>query len=462
MNRNPALFISTILFVVLFYHQTPGLNLGIFSVLVWVMLLLIPGVTKSRSFWWLSAATLLSAVSFAWYGDFLSFASLLISLLLTGYKALYPSLRLITFPFAAFYNYVTFIIRAPQVNTWIPGTGSNAGSVFKKLLTYFIIPVGVFLIFALVYAQGSSKFAALFHLNWQVDLGQIIVLLLVGFFLMFSFFHFSVPEMLVRYNGELLDDFGEHMGQRESPITSFFDLNMQRRSGEVTLVLLNALLIFFNVVYVLEQFGQPVIGDGGGSLSSGVHERVYALIFSIVMAVLVIMIYFRKELNFEKDSRLLKILSMVWIGLNAVLVVIVMAKNIEYVQAFGLTFRRIGVFIFLLLALTGLALTRHKLASRKTNWFLITRMTSVCLGTLVISAAINWSWLVTKYNLRYQEKPDMGYLFSLHYNRGLLDQALGDNHSQPYTREKNRSYVEGQKESKLLSRRLYYFSVRFE
>ncbi len=462
MKRNPALFISTILFVVLFYRQTPGLNLGIFAVLVWVMLLFIPGVTKTRSFWWLSAATLLSAVSFAWYGDFLSFASLLISLSLAGYKALYSSLRLVTFPFAAFYNYVTFIIRAPRVNTWMPDAGNSAGSVFKKLLTYVIIPVGVFLIFALVYAQGSSRFAALFYLNWQVNLGQIVVLSVVGFFLMFSFFHFSVPDMLVRYNGELLDDFGKHVGAQESKIGGFFDLSMQRRSGEVTLVLLNALIILFNIVYVLEQFGQPVIGDAGGSLSSGVHERVYALIFSIIMAVLVIMVYFRKELNFRKDSQLLKILSMIWIGLNAVLVVIVMAKNIEYVQVFGLTFRRIGVFIFLLLALTGLALTRHKLAFRKANWFLITRFVSVCLGTLVISAAINWSWLVTKYNLRYQAKPDMGYLFSLNYNRGLLDQALGENHPQPYTRGKNRSYVEGQKESKWLSRRLYYFSVRFE
>ncbi|ULT43430.1 DUF4173 domain-containing protein [Niabella defluvii] len=98
------------------------------------------------------------------------------------------------------------------------------------------------------------------------------------------------------------------------------------------------------------------------------HERVYVLILSIVMAIAVIMIYFQGLLNFDTQSHLLKKLSFLWIGLNVLLILTVFFRNLEYVAAYGLTFKRIGVFLFLLLSLLGLFTTWIKLKKKKDQY----------------------------------------------------------------------------------------------
>jgi hypothetical protein len=83
------------------------------------------------------------------------------------------------------------------------------------------------------------------------------------------------------------------------------------------------------------------------------------------MAILVIMFYFKSDFNFDPKAGLMKILAKIWIFLNAVLVLSAAVKNYEYIISYGFTYKRLGVFAFLLLSLVGLALTFLKIQKKK-------------------------------------------------------------------------------------------------
>ena len=143
---------------------------------------------------------------------------------------------------------------------------------------------------------------------------------------------------------------------------SFLDIDFERRSGEITLVLLNVLLLVFIVTYNYEQFFEIVEKS---KLSAATHERVNSVIFSIVMAVGVIMFYFKGGFNFDKKAKNLKRLSKIWIFLNGILILSTIIKNSEYVSFYGLTYKRLGVYAFLILAIVGLVFTFLKITKQK-------------------------------------------------------------------------------------------------
>ncbi len=456
MKRNIFFFSSVVLFVLLFYGQDPGINISIFGIVAWCSLFIVMEKRKRSSvFWALSVAAFISILSFAWYGDFISFAAMFMSLLLTGFKAFYPKLNILSFPFGLAFNYASFIFRVLVPKKWL-GLSISGDGLFKKILGYILIP-GVFVaLFIGVYMQASDKFASLFIIDVEFDLFQLTVLGLIGFFLMFNFFYFAVPKILIYCNGYLKDDFSEGYALRKAKGSHLLDIASQRRSGEISLVLLNLVLAFFIVTYSIEQFGSKEIS---GTLSNEVHERVYVLIFSIVMAIVVIMIYFQGLLNFDNQSRLLRMLSFIWIELNILLVLTVLFRNLEYVAAYGLTFKRIGVFIFLLLSLAGLVVTWYKISYRKTNIFLVNRMIWTCYTVLIISCVINWSWIVTSYNTSRFQNPDWNYLQSLDYNKQLLNNIYlrkGMDNSRIISKAKEA------RSGKVLSSRLYYEFLNLE
>lgn len=450
MKKNIFFFLSVVLFVVLFYNQEPGINISIFGCTAWLFLYFsIEEKKRTNGFRILSAASFASLLSFAWYGDFISFAAVFISLLLTGFKAFYPKLNIVSFPVGLAFNYASFLFRVLVPRKWL-GLSISGDGLFKRIVSYLLIPAIFVSLFIGVYSLASKSFASLFMIDFDFDIFQLSILTALGFFLMFNFFYFSVPKMLIWYNGYLKDNFSEGYTLRQAKGFRFLDLVSQRRSGEISLTLLNIVLVFFIITYSIEQFGGREIA---GTLSNEVHERVYVLILSIVMAIIVIMIYFQGLLNFDIHSKLLKKLAFVWIGLNILLIGTVLFRNMEYVAAYGLTFKRIGVFIFLLLSMAGLLLTGYKIAYRKTNIFLINRMVWAFYAVLVISCAINWSWIVTKYNTIHFKNPDWQYLETLDYNKKLLHTIYLQNGRDA---GKIEAQVKNNRSGKFLSKRLYY------
>lgn len=450
MKKNIYLIVSTLLFTYLFYEQEPGINVSIIASVVFTCLLLdTHSKRRNKVFLLLSISTIMCIISFAWYGDFISFVALFFVVLVTGYKAYYPKLSLASFLFSLAFNYGTFLFRVPQVKHWL-NIKLGKKNFYKKLVNYFVIPILLISIFAFFYNLASDSFASFLHIDWKLNFIEIILLTCFGFFLMFTFFYFSVPKLLIKYNNDLTDDFKPDFHIKNKEILSSSDMSFTRRGGEISLCLLNILILFFIIVYCREQFSSNTKST---NLSSDVHARVYIIIASIAMAIVVIMGYFKGVLNFDKRVSFLKILSYIWIGLNAFLILISIAKNMEYVSAFGLTFKRIGVFIFLALSIIGLLITYYKITFVKTNFYLVNRMVWVLFITLLVTSTINWSWIVTKYNLTSFKDPDWDYLYSLNYNKKILYDLDKDRFiKKDYPMESVRT----QKNTHFLSSHLYY------
>lgn len=278
----------------------------------------------------------------------------------------------------------------------------------------------------------------------------------VGIFIAFNYWNYAVERFIYKKNHLLDDDFKDEAKIQKSTY-SFLDLDSERTSGIISFFCLNILLIFFIITYNYEQFYEvlktPV------QLSEETHERVNAVIISIIMAVLVIMFYFKSGFNFDPKAKLMKILARIWIILNAILVLSAAVKNYEYIISYGLTYKRLGVFAFLLLALIGLALTFIKIQRKKRNAFLFNGMIWYFYGTILACSYVNWGGIITSQNMKRKDFVVNYHLEQINFSeRGLLKYA--DEKNSPQLKKKVLEKVKEQKSRPFLSKIIYYETLK--
>lgn len=420
MKTYQLIAFTTALFIVLFYNETLGLNVGILG-LVFSILIIIdtPKSRRSGSFLFVIGMSFLSACAFAWYGDFASFLALFLSVFLSAFLSRTNSLKpLLVIPVFAF-NFLGFIYRFFVDSHWLPPFKTNR--ILQRVVSVLVIPalfVGAFLA---IYSAGSENFANVWkNWNWNLDLWQFIVLAAVGFFVSYNIWYFSIPGYFFKQNHFLKNEFLQE-DKIARPTWQFLDLNAERSSGVISFLLLNGLLAFFIIVYNVEQFsGWHQVS--AAQLSENTHERVGAVIVSIIMAVFVIMFYFKSHFNFDEKAKPLRVLALIWVVLNAILVLSSMVVNAEYVINFGITYKRLGVFAFLILCLLGLYFTLIKLHHKRTNAFLFNRMIWFFYGLVLICSFINWGGIATRYNLKHQ-KGDANFLKTFSFNEHLINKG---------------------------------------
>ena len=121
MKTHHLIFLVTAMFVVLFYDQESGLNIGILGILVAVLTYFNTEKRfKTRTFYSVLATSILSSIAFAWYGDFASFLAIFTSLFLLGFTSKNKELKsILVIPVFAI-NFVTFIYRVFQLEQWLP------------------------------------------------------------------------------------------------------------------------------------------------------------------------------------------------------------------------------------------------------------------------------------------------------------------------------------------------------
>jgi hypothetical protein len=453
MKKFRSVCIGTLAFVILFYDQSLGLNVAFFALIMWLILFRQRVKREAvKDFWILSICLFFSAFSFAWFGDAFSFFALFVSLMVLGFQSQFPRINALLYPFLWFFNYAGFVFRFFFFKYWFPKPIPQT-NLWKKILALIVIPGFFVVVFTIIYTSGSTIFYSFFQkINFNPILLQIIFLTCLGFFILFNLCYIFIPKLFLKINSHLGTDFTNEKRINLKPTFPSFEINFERKSGEVSLILLNILLVFFIVTYNYEQFFSVV----KGSLSEEVHERVATIIFSIVMAIGVIMFYFKSSFNFDQAAGFLKKLSFLWIILNALLIVSAFLKNTEYVSDFGLTYKRIGVYIFLGLSLAGLLVTYFKIKLKKTNSFLLNRMLRVFFFTFIITSWINFSWIVTKYNIAYHKNDDVEYLKGLDFNKQILyDTYKNDPQWKNYFETEIRS-IESKRSKSFLSSHLYF------
>ncbi|WP_294298254.1 DUF4153 domain-containing protein [uncultured Chryseobacterium sp.] len=453
MKTHHYIFLTTILFVILFYDQNVGLNLGIIGV-VYAILTLIRTSKKNRTrtFIFLFITSILSGVAFAWYGDFPSFLAVTVSLLMLSYRSRNRKMNILLLLPVFVTNFFTSFVRIFNLDEWLPKR--NVPGLWQKTWAFILIPLILISVFFGIYAAGSNHFANLFtNVELDINFWQLVAMIILGFFIAFSYWNFVVERFIYKSNRLLDNDFKQIMVQK--PTYSFLDLDAERTSGIISLFALNILLVFFIMTYNYEQFYESV--KNPVQLSEETHERVNAVIMSIIMSILVMMFYFKSGFNFDPKARFMKVLAKIWIVLNAVLIISAIIKNSEYIINYGFTYKRFGVYAFLVLSLIGLVLTFIKIQFRKKNAFLFNTMAWYVYGTILICSYINWGGIITSENMKRKD-------FALNYHRTQVN--FSEKQLLKYAEEKkdfklkseilNSEYQKFKQNENLLSGTLFY------
>ena len=455
MKKLHFILASSLVFTLLFYKEDLGLNWAIFGMMQTALICyFFQEKFTSRLHLILVVTSVLSCFAFAWYGDFSSFFAMALSIIFLQFKTQEPKLKLLQALPLVLMNGIASLGRILMFSQYLPKRKVNSGFA-KKVIAYFVIPVVFLGLFLIVYSFGSDHFSSLFTDYYlDIDAWQAFVLTALGFFISFTFWNYWIPEVCYEKNNVLDNDFKEEAKTQNQNSFSFLDIDFERRSGEITLFLLNVLLLVFIATYNYEQFFE--VGKKS-NLSSDTHERVTAVIFSIVMAVGVIIFYFKGGFNFDEKAKNLKKLAKFWIFLNGVLILTTIIKNTEYVSFFGLTYKRLGVYAFLILAIIGLLISFIKITKQKTNAFLFNQMIWYFYVTILLCSFVNWGNLITNYNIAVNKGVESTFLSGLNFNDEVRRDYFLQNKLEGQYLEISREKEISRMQSKtFLSKALYY------
>jgi len=457
MKKHQIILASSLIFTLLFYNESVGVNLAIFGLLLTCLISYsFQDRSVDRSHLVLVITSVLSCLAFAWYGDAASFFAMAMSVLFLQFKTQDSQLKVIQIFPLVFLNAFATLGRVFMFSQWLPERKIH-NNFAKKLVAYFVIPAIFLVVFFAAYSFGSAHFSSLLtDYTLDLDIVQVILIGILGFYISFSFWNYWVPEICYEKNEMLNNDFSNVNEIKNQNTFSFLDLDFERKSGEITLFLLNFMLLIFIVTYNYEQFFEVVTAQAS-KLSSDTHERVNAVIFSIIMAVGVILFYFKGGFNFDKKATNLKKLAQIWIVLNGFLIVSTIIKNSEYVFFFGLTYKRLGVYAFLILAIIGLVFTFLKIRRQKTNAYLVNQMVWYFYGTILLCSFVNWGNLITNYNISVNKGVEPRFLSSLNFNDETRREYFLKNDLDGRLQEINREeLINGYQNESFLSKALYY------
>lgn len=457
MKKNDWILIASVAaYSYLFYQQNLGINFLVFTISV-IVLLFFRNVKVYQSKSWIVAAigSLLSAFCIAYYGNGLSFIANIISLCVLSAFSIDPKTSILTSFFFSLYSigasYIFMILDTIERGQKKKIT-TESKPISVKLMLY-IVPLLIAIIFFFMYKASNPLFD---NLTKKINIDFIsagwIFFTLGGFCLMYGFFYHKSIQVIANKDQLASNSLSIESIEGNSFFTNFLSMDNEKLSGIILLLLLNTLLLTVNILDINFLWFDGTLPKDL-SYSAFVHQGTGALITSIIIAILIILYYFRGGLNFYKGNRSLKLLAGLWIMQNAFMIISTAYRNNLYINEYSLTYKRIGVYIWLLLVLIGLMTTFVKILKAKSNWYLFRTNGWLFYCVLLFSCFINWDVIVTNFNINRAEqkhKPlDASYLVSLSERNIPQLLTLNDSiknqvsNSDSYdTRSDNYNYVE--------------------
>lgn len=431
--------LGVILFDWLFWEEAGGVNVLVFTLfVVAAQLVLLPrhaAARRSGYFWLAVGGSLFSGAMMAVYGSTMAaLATLASGLLLLGYVN-QPHLKLVLY---ALLTAVQSVAQAgPQVLGGLrapheAGAGVRRGWFYGRLL---LVPLGLVGAFHVLFAVANPVYddlsgRALTRLgDWlarllpTVSLGHLLFAVL-GFWVVAGVL-VAVP---VYFFADSESRFGEFVRRERDRVASLavrrpnfqvktgrmLDLRKEFLAAVALFGLVNLLLLAVNIIDIhWLWFG--FVPEPGFNLTQFVHEGTYVLIFSILLAMGIVLWFFRRNLNFYAAGLpWLRWGATVWVLQNAVLAASVGLRNYYYIRDCGLAYKRIGVCFFLLLTFFGLATVLCKIWQRRSAYSLVRLNSLAAYAVLLLLAAGNWEVWIARYNLqpRFQHI-DIGFLLDM-------------------------------------------------
>lgn len=431
-----ATLLLAIVYQFLFWHEKPGLNTLLFFLLSSSLLFLFnPGYLRVMAVKVSFLFTLTAGTMVVLFNSDISIISFwLLFFVFTGFMQ-QVQLRTVGH---AFFTSSLGLISSPAnfIDGMRPLSQQYAGIGFLwKVIRLSFIPLAILFLFFILYAFADPEFnfvatSFLDHFfNWVFrifDYLSIPAILFFGTGLLISsaiVFNRNI-RLLMKHESEQSDFLRRKKMKVPRQGIEFWELFFRRSlislkneyvRGLILLSLVNALLLVVNSVDIkMVWFEQDAILSAG-SRSHAVHESTYILIFSILLAMAILVFFFRGNLNFLKNNIRLKQVAYFWIFQNLLLAVTTAIRNYYYIRDYGLAYRRIGVIFFFLFTVVALCALFLKIRDRKSFFYLYRFNGWLACIILVIMTCFNWDALIARYNLTHfsKEQIDRDFLMSL-------------------------------------------------
>jgi hypothetical protein len=417
-------------FCTIFWQERMGVNALLFSLLLLGCLLLRYDLKRPSYFWISAAGTIIAATMVVWHNSLVSkviyFASMVSMIGFAQH-------RVLRFVWYAWLMGLYSMWQTPR--KFLHQLKENIAPTLRPVLLMrnlqlAFFPFVVVGLFYIIYYFANGKFAELSHQFWVsfwefivefFPLQRLLLFVIGGFIAGGALWRTSLPKWIKAKVNQT--DFVQRYRQKKATVLVQFgilDLKKEYQQAIAILATLNVLLFIVNIIdvrYVWFNFEVLNAYD----MRQYVHEGTYLLIAAILLAMTILLIAFRGNLNFFSKNGWMKRLAYLWIAQNGVLALSVAVRNIRYVEHYQLAYKRIGVFIFLALVLFGLLTLVFKIKDKK-NLFYVLRtnaLASYCVWIVV--CCINWDVFITKYNLaHYKSGVDTYFLIEKVSDKNLF------------------------------------------
>ncbi len=404
MKKNDwILIISVLLYSILFYQQSAGINFLLFNVaLIAFLVIRDQSVLKSKTWMSVALGALLSSFMIFKYGSALAIWANLISLFILSAISFDARTSFFTSVLVSTCSVGSSI--AFMFIDWFNRKSVSVEGVYKRpfYVKFFLIllPFLVGLLFFFFYQTSNPLFKE-FTKNINLDFISFawIAFTLGGLLLLYGFFYNQKLKSIMDMDANAPADLTESMIVKDSFWNSLMRIDNEFLSGMILFAMLNFLLLIVNVLDFNYLWMDGTLPKGM-SHKQFVHNGIGVLITSIVIAIFIILFYFRGGINFYEKNKWIKWMAYLWIFQNLFMLFSTGYRNNLYIDESGLSYKKIGVYVYLLLTFIGLLTTLIKVYKIKTNWYLF-KINGVFYYTiLVISTIPNWDVLITDFNIK--------------------------------------------------------------
>lgn len=418
-----AALAAALLFTVMFYQKSIGVNLLLFEMLLIPVMIYVNRPVRFNLF---TILLLISTICTA-------FATLIFN---TGWSIVVNFILL--FALSTALNYQgsrsffhlsletvarSFLSQIRIFQKWPQSANNGSSRSMYKWFYVVLLPILILLFFFALYISSSStfydKFEPLFQYIAQLNIGLIFFFIL-GIVVANMLLVKTIPTDIYRDDISSSDNL---IRKRKHHLTSFKidGLLTQNRAGIVLLSLLNVLILFFNCSDISTVWFN--FTWDGNMLKEFVHQGTWLLVVSVIISASIALYFFHGNLNFYSKNKSLKILTIIWIVQNLVMTTSVIIRNYWYIHYFGLAYKRIAVLFFLALVVIGLICIIVKIVRVKSSYFLLRVNGLSLLFILVVSSFFNWNVVIGKHNFKHYDRSFIEYRFM----------AQLDDSSLPYT-----------------------------
>lgn len=430
-NTLSVLLLSALLYGLLFHNKSLGLNLVIYEAFVLGWLFYSKQLSlKSPSEKLIVSAQIITLIFTVLHHSIWSyFIHFSISFVLVGVM-IAPMVRSLVNSIGLAFSNVLFSIHAIFTKEKEAEPESNRvkkGKYQLKKLRLYIIPLAIIILFATLYGFANPEFGKYVDiaLGWLYDgIEDIFKSIDFWFFVTFAFgflvsiyiFRRGRNEKIIELDTSSNDD----KVRQRNPQSNLKTLALKNefRVGIFLFASLNILLLAMNIMdidHVWINFEWK-----GQYLRQFVHYGTIVLLVAIALSVLLVLYFFRGNLNFYKKNKLLKKLCYIWLGQNIILAISTGVRNYYYIQHYSLAYRRIAIVFFLILAIYGLYSVYVKVRDTRSNFYIVRKNAVVWTVVLSISAGFNWDRIIAEYNFSRGK----GSFVHLNFLAHLSDSAL--------------------------------------